>query len=268
MRKPDLRQLSLPFFSFGRSASTCAVAAPLPPDPSSAEALEAHRRRIAGFLTMHMSDPVEVTFTQNRSTMISFRKVRGCYHVRLHRMFRHADLTMLRHLLGYLTTKKKSSADAIDEFIARHRDEIDRSGPRRRVTLISNGKHFDLNEVLDRVCRRYFGGTQDVRITWAAAPKRLKRRRRTRTVSRALATYSYEDKIIRVSPVLDAAHVPAYVMDWIVYHELLHHVLPIVRAGARNIYHSKKFRSLERGFEQYESAKAWEDAHMAELLHL
>jgi len=272
MRKVDWRQLFLPFNTAPKPPScvepTLPKATPAPPEPDGAVALEAHRKRIAGFLTMHMPDPVELTFTKNRSTMVSFRKIKGCYHVRLHHMFRHADTAMLNDLLGFLTTKKKASAAAIDRFIADHRDEIDQSRPRRNIATATAGKHFDLKEVLNRVANRYFGGVSDVRIGWGAAPRRPRRRRRRVAASRALATYNYADKLIRVSPVLDAPNVPDYVIDWIIYHELLHHVLPIERAGKKNIYHSAKFRSLERGFEHYEKAKTWEETHIAELLRL
>lgn len=217
---------------------------------------------------MHMADPVELTFTENHSTMISFRRTRGCYHIRLHQMFRHADTPLLRHLLNYLTSKKKTAASAIDRFIAEHRQEIDRTKTRRRVSLVSAGKHFDLQAVLQRVAERYFGGVTEVRIGWGPAPRLIRRRRPHGAVSRALATYSFEDKLIRVSPVLDAENVPDYVIDWIVYHELLHHVLPVMKSGTKNLYHSPRFRSLERGFEHYEKARAWEEQHLDQLLRL
>ena len=221
--------------------------------------------RIAGYLTVQLSDPVMLTFTDNRSTMLSFRRNRGRINVRLHRMFRHADTTMLGHLARYLSGKQKSSAAAIDAFIAEHRGEIDRT-KQRRASLLSEGRFVNLDEVLARVSDHYFGGPQEVAIGWGPAPRRRRRSRRYGTFSRALATYHYEDRLIRISPVLDTPDVPPFVIDWIVYHELLHHVLPVVRHGTKNIYHSAKFRALERAFEHYEKAKAWEEKHMAQLL--
>ena len=269
MRKIDWRQLSLPLFSPPKVERAPAVRPdpPLtPPDPDSEDAVEAHRMRIAGYLTVCLSDPVVLTFTDNRSTMLSFRRNRGRIDVRLHRMFRHADTTMLGHLVKYLSGKQKSSASAIDAFIAEHRGEIDRTRRCRTRSLDPEGRHFNLNEVLSRVSERYFGGPQEVAIGWGAAPRKRRRGRRYGTFSRALATYHYDDRLIRVSPVLDAPNVPTFVIDWIVYHELLHHVLPVMRHGTKNIYHSSKFRALERAFEHYEKAKAWEEKHMAQLL--
>ena len=87
-----------------------------------------------------------------------------------------------------------------------------------------------------------------------------------RSVSRALATYNYDTRTIRVSPVLDAPFVPAYVLQWVVYHELLHHLLPVTRSGGRFRYHTHQFRLYERAFRQYEEAKKWEKEHLEQLL--
>jgi predicted metal-dependent hydrolase len=276
MRKTNWRQLLLPFFKASPKAPSAPVAIEPGQPPSKpvlcapildeVSTLEAHRLRISGYLTMHLPDSVRVTFTENRSTMVSFRKHQGCLHVRLHQMFRHADTKLLNHLVGFLGSKRAADSNAIDEFIASHRDEIAAVRKRRVVSLTAEGRCIDLKEVLKRVASKYFGGHVDVHIGWGRAPKRKIRRRRTRTFSRALATYSFDDKTIRVSPVLDAENVPEYVIDWIVYHEVLHHVLPVKKAGDRNLYHSQQFRSLERGFEHFEKAKAWEEKHIEQLL--
>ena len=119
-----------------------------------------------------------------------------------------------------------------------------------------------LNEVLHRVTRTYFGGTAEVSITWGRKPaRRGVRRRRGGLRSRALATYSYDERLIRVSPILDSQKVPHYVMDWIIYHEMFHHVFPVDKAGSRNRYHTQSFRRLEMAFIDYEKAKDWEAAH-------
>jgi predicted metal-dependent hydrolase len=85
-------------------------------------------------------------------------------------------------------------------------------------------------------------------------------------MSRALATYSYDDKTIRISPVLDAPDIPLYVIEWIVYHEMLHHVLPVERNQGRRQYHTSRFKSLERAFVRYEEARKWEMANRDRLL--
>ena len=226
---------------------------------------EAHRRRIVGFLTVRMPDPVDLVFTTNHSTMISFARRQGRYRVRLHRMFRHADTAMLEHLARFILGRRNADSTALDQFIDDHKDEINRERKRRR-RLREQGAHHDLKAILAKVADEYFGHLNDVRIGWGTAPKRQGRQRQRRTITRALATYSYDDQTIRVSPVLDRPEVPGYVMEWIIYHEMLHHVLPIEKSGGRNHYHTRKFRMLERAFKDFEKAKRWEDNHLEMLL--
>ena len=226
---------------------------------------EAHRQRIIGYLSFQLPAPVNLVFTRNRSTMISFSLRQGRYQVRLHRLFRHADEIILEALARFILGRKHDSAKMLDDFIAAHREEIQASRKERPRKLKEKGVHHDLKTRLLKVADTYFGGYADVRIGWTRLNRRKPRRRR-RTLSRALATYSYEDRTIRVSPVLDAANVPNYVVEWIIYHELLHHVLPVKQVGGRNQYHTAQFRALERAFKDFERAKKWEAEHLEQLL--
>jgi predicted metal-dependent hydrolase len=237
-----------------------------PPGAVRPDEIEAHRKRVLGYLTMRLPDPVDLVFTNNRSTMISVQRKRGRLAVRLHRLFRHADETILSHLSNYLISPKKIDSLVLDRFIARHQEEIVAPRPKPLSDLAPQGKHHDLQKILNTVNREYFKGNATVRIGWGNAPRRRVNRRRRRSMSRALATYYYNTRTIRVSPVLDAKNVPTYVIEWIVYHELLHHVLPIKKIGGKHIYHSKQFRALERAFVHYEKAKAWEESHLDQLL--
>jgi predicted metal-dependent hydrolase len=256
MVQPGRRQLELDLTPGEKSAA--------------GDTLDAHRRRISGYLTMRLPEPVDLVFTDNRSTMISFRKQKGRLSIRLHHMFRHADQTVLELLARYLSKRDLLSSKALEQFIASHQTEIRRgpSGRRlRRSPRSPQGNHHDLSVVLDRVSKTYFAGKVDVRIEWARAPARRRvRHRRRKTISRALATYCFDDKTIRVSPILDAPFVPDYMLEWVIYHEVLHHVLPVEEHRGRRRYHTTQFRALERGFNHYEKAQAWETAHLDELL--
>ncbi len=226
---------------------------------------EAHRQRIAGFLSFHLPSPVDLVFTNNRSTMISYSHRQGRYRIRLHRLFRHADTPILEALTRFILGRAHRDPTLLDDFISQHRNEIQASRSAHPRRLREKGTYHDLNAALKRVAASYFNGCADVRIGWTRLNRRRTRRRR-RATSRALATYSYEDRTIRVSPVLDAANVPSYVVDWIIYHELLHHVLPVKRVGGKNQYHTPQFRALERAFKDFERAKKWEADHLEQLL--
>jgi hypothetical protein len=232
----------------------------------SRDKLSAHAKRIEGLLAILLPDPVDVVFNNNRSTMVSHRKKAGRLVVRLHRMFALAGLEDVKSLAGFISGSNPSEARKVDGFIASHKHEIERSASSaRKRPVCANGMHHDLCDNLDRVVERYFGGIGEVKIGWGRETTK-RRSRRSRSRSRVLAKYSYEDRTISVNPVLDSDKVPGYVLDWIVYHEMLHHVLPVEKTGERTRFHTRSFKALERGFDRYKEAVEWEKANLEWLL--
>jgi hypothetical protein len=74
------------------------------------------------------------------------------------------------------------------------------------------------------------------------------------------------EKLIRIHPALDQVFVPRYFVEFIVYHELLHHVIPPVRVNGRYQIHSPAFRQREREFPAYAEAMAWRQQSLRRLL--
>jgi len=261
------RQLLLDFCAVHPAKAAPSAPPVLVPLSHDAE-ISLHERRIASFLSMLLPDSVDVRLTDNRTSLISSSRRGGRRVVRLHRMFRTADDRLLKavgiFLMGSATREISKS---IDSFIAAHRDEIRASlRPGRCHSATAIGQTHNLDEVLRKVSVRYFGAAEGVSIGWARVGHRTRRRRRSGRITRALATYCYEDRSIRVNPVLDSPKVPASVIEWVVYHEMLHHVLPVKRSGGRARYHTAEFRALERAFHDYDTVKEWEAANLHWLL--
>ena len=75
------------------------------------------------------------------------------------------------------------------------------------------------------------------------------------------------ERLIRIHPALDAPFVPAYVVESVVHHEMLHAVIP-VRIGkkGRPIVHGPDFRAMETRFYGYRRAKEWCRGNIERLL--
>jgi hypothetical protein len=204
---------------------------------------------------------VGLRLTENRYTILSVERGRECYRVRIHRMFAGAEPRLVHALARYVVHNDRRASAMLSEFIERHQDQI-RKQPRRarRVTLRPRGRVHDLNAILARLNRLHFEGKLDVRITWGVVRKRGQQR------SIKIGTYSVEDRLIRVHPVLDQAMVPRYFLDWIVFHEMLHGKHAIRRVGSRRRFHPPEFLRDERQFPDYERARLWEKANMDRLL--
>ena len=127
--------------------------------------------------------------------------------------------------------------------------------------LDTQGAHYNLQELLDELNERYFAGEIEAKITWGP-----RTRRRPGRESIKLGSYSIEEQLIRIHPVLDAVDVPRFFVEWIIYHEMLHevHDMPIV--DGRRVYHTPEFRRAEALFERYAEAVLWERTMVHKLL--
>jgi predicted metallopeptidase len=60
--------------------------------------------------------------------------------------------------------------------------------------------------------------------------------------------------------------VPAFFVDYIVFHEMLHQAIPARQSGSRRQHHGPEFRARERAYPDYEKAIAWERENIGMLL--
>ncbi len=134
-----------------------------------------------------------------------------------------------------------------------YRFKTPRKGP---VTLLRvQGKHYNLQEVYNQLNDRYFEGTLPLRITWFT-PKKAKYQRRI-----VLGSFQPHRKLIRINQTLDQANIPAYFLHFIVYHEMLHFVLPpILHRNRRREIHHPAFKQQEKKFHDYLLARSYQKA--------
>ncbi|MFP4345123.1 MAG: hypothetical protein ACLFU8_10550 [Anaerolineales bacterium] len=112
---------------------------------------------------------------------------------------------------------------------------------------VTQGRHFDLAEVFERVNAAYFDGRLDrPRLTW----------NRSFTHSK-MGHYDFLRDTLLISVSLDDPKVPDYVIDFVVYHELLHKAFGVDVVGGRRYAHTPEFRKAEASFEHYDEARAF-----------
>jgi len=63
--------------------------------------------------------------------------------------------------------------------------------------------------------------------------------------------------LLAANKVMDSERVPRYVLEFVVYHELLHHLNAGRRYPGRQVHHTKSFRDHEKAFSHYEDAERW-----------
>lgn len=132
----------------------------------------------------------------------------------------------------------------------------------RQFNLPHEGKHFDLQRIFDQLNDRYFGGRlRGYHVKWG-------RRRKQRPKDYFIfGTIQEEDRVIRINPLLDQSFVPSWFLRYILYHEMLHSVVPdeVLINGRRRV-HTEEFNRRERQFHSYSRARRWEADNLGRFL--
>ncbi len=220
------------------------------------------KERIERKLGDFLSCPVALTITDNVRVFLSARKTPSGFRVRLHRIFLDAPESVLRFVAEFVSEGSRPARDTLRSFVEGRRSEMQRNvqasqrGQRRR--LITRGGHHDLGELLERLNAQSFHASLDCGITWGA-------RRRPGRKTLRLGSYAPDRKLIRINPILDRGFVPSYVLEAVVFHEMLHHALGADRRGSRNHYHTEDFRVREREFPSSSRAAVWLERNLPKL---
>ena len=226
----------------------------LPLDPEAA--LEAVFSRVFRRLRFR---PPEPAFSVEFRPFSSLRStIRLRYHhaeVRVADLLAEAPPIVLEALAEILLTqlyRRRASQEARACYLAyisspavRHRADAVRRQRGRKRLLPPRGRRYDLEEIFRKLNARYFGGQiAPARLGWSP--------HRSRSI---LGHYDSAHRSITVSRWFDSPDVPRFLVEYLVFHEMLHIRLPVERNGHRRVIHSRAFREAERLFPQYEKAR-------------
>jgi hypothetical protein len=132
----------------------------------------------------------------------------------------------------------------------------------RQFLFPEQGRHFNLRAIFEKLNARYFGNRlRNYQIVWG-------RKRRERPLNEIVfGTIQEDDRVIRIHPLLDRAFIPRWFVEYVVYHEMCHAVVPdrYTRDG-RRIVHHRAFHERERRFHWFKRAKRWEEENLGRFL--
>ncbi len=192
---------------------------------------------------------VTLRLTDNRVSMawIDFSK-RGAIRVSLDEQYLWAPSAVIDALCAYIATQRKEDWQAVADF-ARQVPERPRTVTPPR--LRSKGKVYDLKVLRDEVNRDCFGGAVKCRIGWGrdGVPRRRKRR------SIRFGSWHAPTRTVRIHPALDSKAVPREFVCYIIFHEMLHVVVPSEKRSGRVVHHTAEFRALEGRYPGFEEMK-------------
>lgn len=195
---------------------------------------------------------LKLKINDNRSTMLSVKWEPGGAKVSLHRIFLGAPANVMEDLACYLGKRVKTTPPTIRAFIDKNLRQIDYSGQIDRTKLYSRGNVYDLQQIYDELNREYFNGALQLNITWFGKSTLRCRSRVT------FGLYLETLRLIKINRLLDNPTYPDYIVAYIVYHEMVHHVSPpYYNEKGQYIIHTKQFKELESRYKYFDLAQDW-----------
>lgn len=208
---------------------------------------------------------IEISFYPYVGLNQTIRVREGRVFVRIADMCRDMPASIHRALAYILVAKLlrkrvPAEADRVYSEYTQSEEMRDRSTDRKRshgrkVVTTHKGEIYDLEEIFENLNFWYFRGSLAKPVlTWS-----------TRKTYRILAHHDSTHETIVVSRSLDSHDVPRFVVEYIVFHEMLHIHHPTVHHNGRRYNHTPAFRHDERRFPHYREAENWIERSIRKL---
>lgn len=125
----------------------------------------------------------------------------------------------------------------------------------KKIITSAQGEFYDLDEIFLELNQTYFKNSLPKTIlSWSA-----------RKTYRILGHHDSTHETIIVSRSLDDKKVPRYVVEFILFHEMLHIFHPTEHRDGRRFNHTPAFRANERKFRYFEEAESWIERNVKHL---
>lgn len=209
--------------------------------------------------------PIHVSFYPYIGINHTIRVRDGDVFVRIGELCR--DMPMPCHkglafiLVGKLVRKKLPDGARevysayIDSEHVRHLATEQKRARGRKVVTTTKGDVYDLDEIFDEVNERYFAGwIRKPVLTWSA-----------KKTYRILGHHDETHGHIAISKSLDSVGVPRYIVEYVLFHEMLHIAHPTKHINGRRHNHTAEFKRDEQRFVKYEEAERWIERNVGKM---
>ncbi len=199
--------------------------------------------------------PMHVRFYSFVSINNTIRLRQGELHIRLSDLLEGAPESVLHAIAHILLAKlyrrpvDRAQSTRYRRYTASHditaKARLVRQMRGRKHIHSARGHYFDLDQLFEDLNRRFFHGLMGrPQLTWSRDHARNR-----------LGHYDPAHNTIVISRVFDHPRVPRYVVEYILFHEMLHLKHPVKLRGSRRCVHSREFMAEEKLFPELETAQ-------------
>ncbi len=175
-----------------------------------------------------ISKPIKIGLIQ----LLLFKLFKIKYETNNIKLYQNFIRNLSKYSLSSLESEKNENSDSSNKRSNSNKKNIEGHREERPLELEESFKRVNqkfFNNYLDRPFLRF--GTYSFTV---------------------LGNYNYHTDTITISRIFkNISEKNKLLLDYVMYHELLHKKLGFTSKGTRNLYHSSKFRMEEKKFEQY-----------------
>lgn len=200
---------------------------------------------------------IEIRYYPYSTLTHTIRYRQDIIKVRINHLFKNAPNAVLEavaHILFSKLYQHRTPAEALDRYHRfvegnqhRFRALLQARAAKSPALTPAMGHHFNLQHIFERVNRHYFQSKLTLpSLGWSRRAGQTK-----------LGEFQTLRHAIVINRRLDSASTPPYVLEYLMFHEMLHMKHGAEIRNGRRVVHTKKFRVEERKFEGYAAAKEW-----------
>ncbi len=207
--------------------------------------------------------PLHLRVNRNTSTLLSLTKPRDGSPPRfsVNKMFLSAPDEVVKALGQYVKRSTPTTHAILRTYMDSHAEAHEEERAQARsLSLRSRGRVHDLHALAEDVNREFFNGELKINITYSRGAVEPANGRRRHII---FGSYDRRHALVRIHPALDDPHVPEFFVKFVIYHEMLHHILDVrPQPGGRRCIHTAQFRDRERRHPDYKRSLEWEAKFM------
>jgi predicted metal-dependent hydrolase len=201
----------------------------------------------------------QVEFYAYSSLVLTIRRREELVYVRFSDLLKRAPFEVLEGAAALILSRlyrRRAPRALVQQYLEyarsdRVRGRINQMRSRRvsRVPTLAQGRHHDLASLFERLNRQYFEGKLErPHIGWS-----------TRSWRRQFGCYDPGPNQIVLNRRMDRPGIPQFVVEYVLYHEMLHVKHPTRRSGCSLLSHSPEFRAEEKRFAHFTNARKFLD---------
>lgn len=213
-----------------------------------------HRRRLIGYLNKFLGEgKFRLQIYPYASRLYGVETDRGMRVIRIHEAMDHMNDTECRQTARAIASCRwddlKKTVQQYQERTPQYQELVRYFREMKATGEAANdtqGGFYDLEKVFRDCNQRCFGGKMP-------RPKGLCWSKRVNHST--MGSYNLSEDTVMINRGLDRRDVPAYVLDFVMYHELLHKALGVKTVNNRKHAHTPEFRKLEQAHPNYQQAQ-------------